>query len=319
MTSEVKMPQLGMNQDSATILTWLKSTGDVVAAGDVLFEVETDKATMEVEARTGGFLSGIRAQEGDEVPVGDVIAFIVDTEAEVAAGPADAVPAGESPAEDPERPADPCPDPEQPAEAEPVPRGRGSEVPAMPKGKVLASPKARRIAAERGIDLVALRAQGATEPIHAADLSMIGAGGQSALMARVDGDALSALLERSENAHRTQLMASFAAGAWRSIFAVDDITVALLGVDGVSTVHANPDRGGTGQTRAPVLTLVDLCETRLTAYSPAVGGVTLSVARDGTTFVLTLSFGEAVMPMPQAVAFLDAMAARVEDPIRQLL
>ena len=319
MTSEVRMPQLGMNQDSATILTWLKTAGDVVAAGDVLFEVETDKATMEVEARTAGFLSGIRAREGDEVPVGDVIAFIVDTEAEIAAEPAGSLPAGESPGEDPERSAEPCTGPEQPAGAGPVSRSRKPGTPAMASGKVLSSPKARRIAAERGIDLVALRAQGATEPIHAADLSRIAAGGQSVLMARVNGDAFNALLERSENAHLTQLMASFAAGAWRAVFEVDDMTVALLGVDGVSTVHVNPDRGGIGEKAAPALKLVDLCETRLLAYSPAVGGVTLSIARDGTAFVLTLSFGETMMPMPQAVAFLDSMAARVEDPIRQLL
>ena len=318
MASEVRMPQLGMNQDSATVLTWLKAAGDVVAAGDVLFEVETDKATMEVEARTGGFLSNIRAREGDEVPVGDVIAFIVDTEAEVAAGPADAVSASAGPARDPDR-SEPCTGPEQPEEAGPVSRDRKPEIPAMAESKVLASPKARRIAAERGISLVALRAQGATEPIHAADLSRIAAGGQSVLMARVNGDALDALLVRSENAHLTQLMACFAAGAWRAIFEMDDITVALLGVDGVSTVHANPDRGGIGEAGVPALTLVDLCETRLTAYSPAVGGVTLSLARDDTAFVLTLSFGEAVLPMPQAVALLDAMAARIEDPIRQLL
>ena len=320
MTSEVRMPQLGMNQDSATILTWLKTAGDVVAAGDVLFEVETDKATMEVEARTAGFLSGIRAREGDEVPVGDVIAFIVATEAEVAAEPADdALPASESPAEDPARSAETCAGPEQPAEAGPVPRSRKPVIPAMATGRVLASPKARRIAAERGIDLVALRARGAAEPIHAADLSGIAAGGQSVLMARVNGDAFNALLERSESAHNTQLMASFAAGAWRAVFEVDDIAVALLEVDGASTVHVNPDRGGIGETAAPALTLVDLCETRLLAYSPAAGSVTLSIARDGTSFVLALSFGEDMMPMPQAAAFLDSVAARVEDPIRQLL
>ena len=84
MPYEVKMPQLGMNQDSAVIVSWLKAAGDKVAKGDVIFEVETDKATMEVEAAADGFLAGIVAGEGDDVPVGDLIALIVESESEVA-------------------------------------------------------------------------------------------------------------------------------------------------------------------------------------------------------------------------------------------
>ena len=63
-------PQLGMAQDSGRIVSWLKSPGDAVAKGDALFEVETDKATMEVEAQAAGYLTGVAAAEGDDVPVG---------------------------------------------------------------------------------------------------------------------------------------------------------------------------------------------------------------------------------------------------------
>ena len=96
------MPQLGMNQDSAVIVAWLKSTGDAIAAGDPICEVETDKATVEVEAVADGFLSGIAAPEGSDVPVGDVIAVIVETEADVdhsAAPPTD--PSNDEPAQEP--------------------------------------------------------------------------------------------------------------------------------------------------------------------------------------------------------------------------
>ena len=72
MSHDVLMPQLGMAQDSAIIVNWLKAPGEAVAADDPLMEVETDKATMEVPAGRNGFLTEIRVAAGDEVPVGDV-------------------------------------------------------------------------------------------------------------------------------------------------------------------------------------------------------------------------------------------------------
>ena len=76
---EVIMPALGMAQDTGQIVSWLKSPGDAVKAGDALFEVETDKATMEVEAPADGFLTDVQAEAGADVPVGDVIALISAT------------------------------------------------------------------------------------------------------------------------------------------------------------------------------------------------------------------------------------------------
>ena len=76
---EVIMPALGLAQDTGLIVSWLKSPGDAVKTGDALFEVETDKATMEVEAPADGFLTDVQADAGAEVPVGNVIALISDT------------------------------------------------------------------------------------------------------------------------------------------------------------------------------------------------------------------------------------------------
>lgn len=332
MPFDVKMPQLGMNQDSAVIVAWLKSEGDRVEIGDALFEVETDKATMEVEAAAEGFLAGIRAGEGTDVPVGDVIALIVESEDDVADHAAAKPPAPqETPDEDagPEFEASPPPEDKAPEPAKPAPEEKVPAAPAVapavspaaPRGgRVLASPKARRLAAERGLDLSQLRAQGIAEPIHAADLASAGAaGGQSALGARVDTAAFDALLSRSEAADRTALFAAFAAGAWRALFGEDDLAVAVRGIDGSVSLVANPDRGGRGEAQAATLAVVDLCETRLGSYAPAGGGITLSAARDGSAVVLTLSFSEGALPMPHAVALLDDIAARVENPIRQLL
>jgi len=79
MPHDVTMPQLGMAQDAGRLVAWLKAPGEPVARGDVLFEVETDKSTMEVEAQADGYLTGVSAAEGDDVPVGQVIARISDS------------------------------------------------------------------------------------------------------------------------------------------------------------------------------------------------------------------------------------------------
>ncbi|PXW63906.1 biotin-dependent enzyme, partial [Loktanella sp. PT4BL] len=79
MPLDVIMPALGMAQETGLIVAWHKQPGDAVAKGDILFEVETDKATMEVEAAADGFLTDVAAGEGTDVPVGNVIAKISDS------------------------------------------------------------------------------------------------------------------------------------------------------------------------------------------------------------------------------------------------
>jgi pyruvate/2-oxoglutarate dehydrogenase complex dihydrolipoamide acyltransferase (E2) component len=213
----------------------------------------------------------------------------------------------------------PNPAPETTAKAEetvaPAPVEVRAPAPPALSGPILASPLAKRLAKERGVDLAALRAGGLPEPIHAADLSRSATGGQSQLGARISGDALTALLQRSENADRTVLFAAFAAGAWRDVFETDDATIAIRGLDG-ATVHY-PAHGEAEAGAA--MSLVDLCDTRLQGYAPASGGITLSVGADTDQFALTLSFNEASLPMAHAITLLDAIAARVEDPIRQLI
>lgn len=329
MASEIKMPQLGMNQDSAVIVTWLKVAGDKVALGDALLEVETDKATVEVEALAEGYLSGIQAVEGDDVPVGNLIAMIVDTDADVTtaqvASPSAASEVAPSvdasdrvEASQAERPQ---PEPfAEPPKRQSVPPPQPAPAPiVVSQAKVLASPKAKLLASERGIDLVALRAKGLSEPIHVKDLALSQVGDHYALSAQVNRGAVDALLSRSEIMDRTMLFASFAAGAWRRFFEVEDVAVTLIGLDGEATICTNPDRGGEGTLNATSLSLIDLCETRLSSYTTSTVGVTLCVAKEQNAFLLTLSVSGAGLSMPQAVGLLNEIAARVEDPIRQLL
>ena len=320
MPSDIKMPQLGMNQDSATILAWLKAVGDKVAVGDPLFEVETDKASMEVEASSAGFVAAILAPEGENVPVGATIAVLADNE-DALANYAPAPNQAEQNLEAPQA---------KENEAKPsasAPASASASISASPpqpspdkSDKVLASPLAKRLASERGIDLTQLRSKGA--PIHAADLKNASSassasggasgGAPSQLNARPDGTAMSALLNRAQDADRALVFATFVAGAWRAVFD-EETPISIIALDGSTRLY-----NGESAHQNP-LSLLDLCDTRLHAYAPAPQGLTLAIARDGAGYNLTLSFEEATIPLHLAIKLLDEIAARVEDPIRQLV
>src|ERR1700704_4168258 len=77
MESSVVMPALEMAQETGKIISWLKKEGDVITKGQPLLEVETDKAVVEIEAAADGILAGVKSKEGDVVPVGATIAWIV--------------------------------------------------------------------------------------------------------------------------------------------------------------------------------------------------------------------------------------------------
>jgi pyruvate dehydrogenase E2 component (dihydrolipoamide acetyltransferase) len=136
VATDVIMPALGMAQETGKVLRWLKAEGDEVTKGEPLMEVETDKVTVEIEAPADGVLAGLRAAEGAEVPVGETVAVIAAPGEEVASnGPAPAVADARAPV----------------AAASTAVR----EAPPEARRR-LASPKARRLAAERGVDLDSL-------------------------------------------------------------------------------------------------------------------------------------------------------------------
>jgi pyruvate dehydrogenase E2 component (dihydrolipoamide acetyltransferase) len=152
MASDVIMPALGMAQETGKVVRWLKAEGETVAKGEPLLEVETDKVTVELESPADGILAGISAAEGADVPVGETIAFVLAV-GETVPEPVAAVPS---------------------EVATVVPRPSRSEAdvqaPAGGRRRSLASPKARRIAAERGVDLAALAGSGPGGAVVAADL-----------------------------------------------------------------------------------------------------------------------------------------------------
>src|SRR5262245_18734842 len=165
------MPALGVAQEKGTLISWLKAEGQSVTKGEPLMEVETDKATVEIEAPASGILANITASAGDDIPVGNRIAVIL------APGEVGALSA---PAPSPriESGADSRPEPsthnsESKREAEPNPP-ISPFVEGGSKGdfstRVLASPAAKRIARERGIDLATLKGSGPEGSVVAEDV-----------------------------------------------------------------------------------------------------------------------------------------------------
>jgi len=178
--TNVIMPVLGMAQETGKIIRWLKAEGQTVTQGEPLLEVETDKATAEIEAPASGILSRVTAKEGDEVPVATVLAVILPAEAgmpaPVVASPVAARIAAEhhldltlvKPEGGRVEKADVLAYLERAEKAAPpLSREPG---PARPPGRIPASPKARRLAAERGIDLTGLRGTGPGGAVQAADV-----------------------------------------------------------------------------------------------------------------------------------------------------
>ena len=181
MSIELKMPALSPTMEEGTLAKWLVKEGDTVSSGDILAEIETDKATMEFEAVDEGKIAKILVAEGsDGVKVGTPIAILAGEGEEVSA----AAPA-------PKAEAAPPPKVEEPkVEAAPPAKG-GGETPAAPAApaaaprpgsgeRVKASPLARRLAEAQGIDLSTLRGSGPGGRIVRADLGTAGGGAMAA-------------------------------------------------------------------------------------------------------------------------------------------
>jgi pyruvate dehydrogenase E2 component (dihydrolipoyllysine-residue acetyltransferase) len=173
MPSEVKLPRLGQGMEAGTITKWLKSEGDTVEKGEPLFEIDTDKVTQEVESDFAGVLLKITLPEG-EAPVGQTIAYIGKEGEEVEAEPPQdsGMPqSAEKPAEAHERDSEREEGREASAAAPAVPQtSQLHESSAANGGRIKASPLARRIARERGIELSSLRGTGPDGRIVADDV-----------------------------------------------------------------------------------------------------------------------------------------------------
>ncbi len=179
------MPALSSTMTEGKIVEWLKNPGDKVGRGESVLVVESDKADMDVESFNEGYLAAVLMPAGSTAPVGETIGLIVETEAEIAeaqakapsgggSAPAATAPAASAPAPTPAAPTAPAPTapaPTAPAAAQPAPVAPPTPV-AVPasNGRLIASPRAKKLASQMGVDLAGIRGSGPNGRIQAEDV-----------------------------------------------------------------------------------------------------------------------------------------------------
>ncbi len=195
MSAPIRLPRMGQSMTEATLVSWERTTGDAVAAGDVVATIETDKTEVEIEAPSAGVLGVLRAHEGDLYPVGTVLAYVLaDGEPEPADAtpePADATPASTSAAPPPVR-----------AERRPV------------------SPRARRMADDLDIDLACVSGTGPDGLVTEDDVQAA-----AAARAPMSGDRARPLSAREKTVRRN-LTASWAQAPHFTQMVDADVTAA---------------------------------------------------------------------------------------------
>lgn len=186
MADIIEMPKLSDTMTTGTLVKWLKNEGDAVSSGTILAEVETDKATMELESFFDGVLLKIFAPAGSQVEIGGALCAIGKA-GETVAAPAGKAPAAPAPKK--EEPAKPAKTQEGPPVAAPAkneapaptraPAAPSAPAAETPSGRLKISPLARKLAAEREIDASRLQGSGPSGRIVRADILAASASGAS--------------------------------------------------------------------------------------------------------------------------------------------
>jgi len=219
------MPALGISQDTGRIIAWLKNEGDVVKQGDAILEIETDKTTVEIEASAGGILSHVMAHADEDVPVGTVIAFIP------APGETKPVQAAKTAVSTIMQSSGLKPVPEKhvtPVAAR-VAQAHGIDVQQIPSqqknirksdveayinrksARVLASPKARRLADELGIDIAQIQGSAVDQVVVADDVM------QAASVREITPPALNVPQPQAQTGQMWRRMAERLSESWRTV------------------------------------------------------------------------------------------------------
>lgn len=324
----VIMPALGMAQDTGLIVAWHKAPGDTVASGDVLFEVETDKSTMEVEAGFDGFVAALLAEAGEEAPVGETIAVISAEKPAKTVQVSRANVAGSAPAA---RPA-----PATAAKA--ITRADKRPAPnpvlhASINGRILASPKARRLASEQGLDLGRLVEAGHPQPYHVSDLEVLQAlpianpvateAASRRLIADVASDGFADFSAwAAGNAGLTDPRALLAGLAAASLGRDAIVAVESLGTTATYAAPIGPlaNIEASAPETAPDLVLRDLRMSRISGVElGAEDAPVLTLTSIGTGLTITLECAARHMTASAAIALLSNFAGRMEQPLRHLL
>ena len=192
-THDIFMPALSSTMTEGKIVEWLKQPGDKVGRGESVLVVESDKADMDVESFQDGYLAAVLMPAGSTAPVGETIGLIVETEAEIADAQAKAPSSPSQSAPAPATSPEPAPPakaqvpsataPKAPAPQAPAPSAAISTAPVVNDGRIIASPRAKKLATQLGVDLATVRGTGPHGRIQAEDVQQ--AGGQPVSVPRV--------------------------------------------------------------------------------------------------------------------------------------
>ncbi|SIT81343.1 pyruvate dehydrogenase E2 component (dihydrolipoamide acetyltransferase)/2-oxoglutarate dehydrogenase E2 component (dihydrolipoamide succinyltransferase) [Yoonia rosea] len=319
---EVIMPTLGMAQDSGLLVAWHKNPGDAVSVDHILFEVETDKSVNEVNAGFDGYLGATLAEAGEDVPTGQTIAIITaEKPANPVARKSAAAPAPQAAVVE-EKPAPVAK--AQPAKVAPAPATHG---------RILASPKLRRLALEQGLDLQRLVDAGHPQPFHVKDLDALRAlpqtsGATQTTAAQVSGRLTAEIASEgftdfadwaAKSAQLTDtaaLLAGLCAASHGS-----DTTIAVESFGMTKTYAASAQLSATDPTEdAARLRVRDLRFSAITSVAVGAEDVpTLTLTRTGTGLTITLEFAPAQLAPSDAITLLSNFAGRMEQPLRHLL
>ena len=327
---QVIMPALGMAQDAGLIVAWHKKPGDEVAAADVLFDVETDKSVVEVPAGHDGFVAALLAEQGEEAPVGDVIAIISrekpdapisrSAKSQKRPGATTASPEASAKAQEPASPA-----------RKPSPRP-----PAAVNGRILASPKTRRLALEKGLDLSLLAEHGHPQPYHVKDLETLeqlakAPARQTAdtasgryLSAEVKSDNFDAFVTWTAQelglTDTNALLAGFAATSLNGKSA--NVALEAFGETRVYSIQGRRlgNAVQAGEDITPDLRVRDLRFGRLTSVQTGPEEIpVVSILATANGLKLTLECRSEHMDASAAINLLSDFAGRIEQPLRHLL
>jgi len=327
---EITMPQLGMAQDSGVLVGWLVELGAQVGADEPLFEVETDKATMEVPAGASGYLAATLAQAGDAVPVGQAVA-VISTEKPgnpVVRGVAESAPA-------PKAAPAPAPEPEATPDTAPRCQPATPTVASPASGRILASPRLRRVVAEKGLDLARLVQAGHPQPYHMRDLEVLEnlpadrpatqAGTTMQVMRLEAGcpqDGFSPFATWAADARGLSDSDALLAGlAGASLGRAARVAVDRFGARHVYDVPAGRSLAAvTACDAPPELLLRDLRLSALSAISMGAEDVpVLTLLKQGEGLAIVLECTPAQLAPECAIALLSEFAGRMRDPLRHLL
>jgi pyruvate dehydrogenase E2 component (dihydrolipoamide acetyltransferase) len=204
-THDIFMPALSSTMTEGKIVQWLKKPGDRVERGESVLVVESDKADMDVESFQEGYLAVVLVEAGGTAPVGDTIGLIAESEAEIAdvqahaqaqaaAAPAPAAPAAVPP---PAAPVVHAPVAAPVVPAPPAPAVVAQAAPAVADGRVVATPRAKKLASQLGVQLVGLRGSGPHGRIQAEDVER--AAGQPVSLPRLSEGSAPAQLAAGGN------------------------------------------------------------------------------------------------------------------------